>query len=299
MAFRGGGGIRYNTENVGKFLDVVSTERSGFSGAGISLLSDGGAGKGDVAIDIWQNSADASTLSLHNDSTGGNAEFQVNGGGNLTIQANGVGAAGTLEIQQNQNAGALTIENNGTGDLTIRANNGQILGQVNAGGMLLEQFGGAAKIQFTPSTPNIDIVSAVELLLSANADVIIEGNGGANGKITLGTAAGGNGGVKMETPANGASPTFDVEVNAGTAKIQAGDGFATVHSSNTRIEDNAGIAGLYVQDGGGGHPVVEVCDDAAGFLGFFHKTPATQIPGSSITTLAQLVTALQNYGLLG
>ena len=312
MAFRGGGGIRFdNPAQTGTFLDVIAKKKSPQSGAAISLVAAGLAGEGDIPVHVFNDSSDPSTVDVSDHSGGtlllsgtGTTTLENNGTGPLELYANagaGVGLGQLLFDMQNNSDGNFTIANNGNGTFTIQNSGGQVVVSANSAGILLEQFGGAAKIQFGPSVPSIDIVASVELLLSGNADVIIEGNGGANGKITLGTGGGGNGGVKIETPANGATPTFDVEVNGGTAKIQAADAAVTLVSENTQLQTEHGAVGVFVQEGGAGPyvPVVEVCDSSTGYLGFFGTAPIVRIPGAGLATVADVVGALQNYGLLG
>lgn len=196
-----------------------------------------------------------------------------------------VGTGGALTLE-GTGASAVTLENTSTGAVNISAN---------GGGIAITEYTNTAWIKLGPNSPTIDIHAADALTLHSPNLLTLDGNNGV-AKVFIGAGAGGNGGVVVNTPANGASPTFDVEVNAGTAKIQAGDGFVTLNAADVKIEGN-GAVGLDISSGGG-HPVVLVCNDAAGFLGFFGHAGAARVAGSSITTLAQMVSALQGYGLL-
>lgn len=104
--------------------------------------------------------------------------------------------------------------------------------------------------------------------------------------ISLG-AAGAGGTVAVLTPA---SITLTSQNN--NVLLDA-DALLGLTGTDVTIQANGPSPGLILQ---APNTTIQIINNA---LGFFGHTPHIQIAGSSISTLAQLIAALQSYGLLG
>lgn len=190
----------------------------------------------------------------------------------------------SLTLESGEGTTGVLIQSTGTGPVKISSG---------SGGIDIGEFSDA--FYFKMLSSGIDVHSANDLTLHGDGDVQIQTANGA--KLTVGQGSlGGNGGLAVAIPGNGSTPTLDINLASGTVQITGtGAGILTLNAGDVKLQ-GSGHTGIDVSSGGG-HPVVQVCGDAAGFLGFFGKTAANQIAGSTLTTVAQVVAALQTYGL--
>lgn len=202
--------------------------------------------------------------------------------GNVVVDT----ATGALTLQSGATTTGVLIQNTGSGPVKISSG---------SGGIDIGEFNDAAYLKMLSA--GIDIHASTNLTLHGNGVVVVESASGAS--VMVGTGSlGGNGGLLATLPSAGATPTLDLNVGAGAARITgAGSGILNLTAGAVTIQ-GSNITGINVSSGGG-HPVVALVPDAAGFLGFFGTTAVNRISGATLTTVSQLVAALQNYGLLG
>lgn len=203
------------------------------------------------------------------DPTDGTGVVTINAsGGSSTHYASLTGVGETTTPGALTQAGDLTVNGSTTTGLTV---NGQA--NFNSSGTGISGF------LVSMSLGNIRITQS-----GTGALTILNNNTTGSAGITIQST---NAGVNLIGPAN----NIELLTNGGIS-IQAGGSVPTVSISGTTV--NIGGTGTTSVSGG----VATQVGQAGANLGFYGVTPVGRQSSASITTVAQLVTALKDLGLL-